>query len=224
MSELINILMGPIPEDLEEIKEYMKGRALYDKALEQFTTKKIEKIVSLEYQAELLGDKMKKVKDYENKVKAKIKEQVAEKHNNDYVFVTINPNPNTDFATFRDKVEKFVKRNMFLDYRYVYEQRGAIDEQAGTGFHAHVLLKRNLDYKPSKIIVNTKNTFKGITDVNNPKILNIQIIGKEFMLDKNEYITGVKTGEGKDEKQAVDKLWREQNNLQAVYGNDFCEI
>ncbi len=222
MSELLNILMGPKPEDLEEIKDYLKGRELYDQALEQFTKKKIEKIVSLEYQAELLGDKMKKVKEYENSVKAKLKEQVAEKHNNDYVFVTINPNPKTDFAIFRDKVEKYVKRNMFLDYRYVFEQRGATAEQAGTGFHAHVLLKRNLDYKPSKIIVNTKNTFKGITDVTNPQILNIQIIGKEFMLDKNEYITGVKTAEGKDEKQAVDKLWREQNNLQAVYGNDFC--
>jgi len=222
MSQLLNILLGEKPEDLEEIKEYLEGRELYNKAVEQFKSKKIEKIVALEYQAELLGDKMKKVKEYENHVKALIKSQTAEKHNNDYVFVTINPNPDIDFATFRDKVEKYVKRNMFLDYRYVYEQRGATEEQAGKGYHAHVLLKRNLDYKPSKIIVNTKNSFKGITQVNNPQILNIQIIGKEFMLDKNEYITGVKTDEGKDEKQAVDKLWREQNNLQAVYGNDFC--
>ena len=221
MSKLLDILIAG-GEDLGEIKQSMRLVELHNKAVDQFTTKKIEKIVSLEYQAELLGDKMKKIKEYENELKDKIKQQVAEKHNNDYVFVTINPDPKTDFATFRDKVEKYVKRNMFLDYRYVYEQRGATEEQAGCGFHAHVLLKRNLDYKPSKIISNTKNTFKGITNVNNSNVLNIQIIGKEFMLDKNEYITGVKTGEGKDEKQAVDKLWREQNNLQAVYGNDFC--
>ncbi len=221
MSELPNILSGEITEDLEEIKDYLKGRELYNQAYERYLGRKIEKIISLEYEAELLGDKMKKIKDYEYKVKAIIKDNVATKHNNGYVFVTVNPNATTDFATFREKIEKFVKRNMFLEYRYVYEQRGGTEQEAGRGFHAHILLKRNLDYKPSKIILNTKNTFKGITDVNNPDVLNIQIIGKEFCLDKNEYMTGLKTGEGKDMKQQIDKLWREQNNLDAVYGEDF---
>ena len=71
--------------------------------------------------------------------------------------------------------------------------------------------------------MNTKNTFKGITNVDNPQILNIQHIGHDFAKDKDEYITGVKTAEGKDKKQEIDTLFRKKNNLESVYGDPFFE-
>ncbi len=218
---LRKLIMGEPPKDLGKIQEWLEKGDIYDKAYENFKKKKFESIIKMEYDAGLLGQKMIEVKEYEKEVKVKLKELVAKDHNNGFCFITINPNKDVDLNTFRDKIDKFVKRNMFQDYRYVLEQRGATTDEAGKGFHAHILLKRNLDYKPSKIVVNTKNSFKGITNVDNPAILNIQTIGEDFAKDKDEYMTGVKTGEGKDEKQAIDILWRKDNNIESVYGEEF---
>ena len=223
MSSLRKLIMGEPPKDLGKIQEWLEKADIYDKAYENFKKKKFESIIRMEYDAELLGQKMIDIKNYEKEVKGKLKELVAKDHNNGYCFITINPNKEIDLNTFRDKIDKFVKRNMFQEYRYVLEQRGANEDEAGKGFHAHILLKRNLDYKPSKIVVNTKNSFKGITNVDNPAILNIQTIGEDFAKDKDEYMTGVKTGEGKDEKQAIDILWRKENNIESVYGEEFFQ-
>lgn len=213
--------MGDCPTDLGEVRAWLDKGEIYDEALRQFTKKKIESIIKLEYDAELLGQKMIDIKEYEKEVKMTLKENIAKDHNNGYCFITINPSPEITLTQLQEKVEKFVKRNMFDKYRYVYEQRGSTEENMGHGFHAHILLKRNLNYKPSKISVNTKNTFKGITQVDNPQILNIQHIGEDFAKDKDEYIDGVKTGEGKDQKQAIDKIFRQKNNLESIYGEKF---
>ncbi len=213
--------MGEPPKDLGKIQEWMEKGDIVDKAYENFKKKKFESIIKMEYYAGLLGQKMIEVKEYEKELKGKLKELAAKDHNNGYCFITINPNKDVDLNTFREKIDKFVKRNMFQSYRYVLEQRGATTDEAGKGFHAHILLKRNLDYKPSKIVVNTKNSFKGITNVDNPAILNIQTIGEDFAKDKDEYMNGVKTGEGKDEKQAIDIVWRKDNNIESVYGEEF---
>ncbi len=218
---LRQILMGEAPKDLGKIPEWLKLGDPYDKAYDNFLKKKLESIIKMEYDADLLGAKMKNIKEYEQSVKVKLKEKTAKEHNNAFVFITINPNEATTLTQLQEKVEKFVNRNMFSAYRYVYEQRGSTEKDMGQGFHAHILLKRNLDYKPSKIALNTKNTFKGITNVDNPNILNIQHIGHDFAQDKDEYMTGVKTGEGKDKKQEIDKLFRKKNNLESVYGEVF---
>ena len=209
LGELTELMIGSHPKQPHELKDYFeKMDKLINPAVEQFTKKKIESIIKMKYEAGTLGEKWVNIKEYEDKCKADCKEVVAKNHNNGYVFITINPRSDVKLQDFRDKVDKFVNRNMFTQYRYVYEQRSDTEEDMGKGFHAHILLKRNLDYKPSKVILNTKNTFKGITKVDNPQILNIQIIGADFAMDKDEYITGVKTGEGKDKKQEIDILWR----------------
>lgn len=121
-------------------------------------------------------------------------------------------------ADFRKAVEKVSGRNIFTECQYVYEQRGATIDKMGQGFHCHMLCKRNLNYKPSKVVSNVKNSFKDITNVGNPALLNIQIIGEEFARDKVEYITGAKTGEDKDKKQDIDVLWREAFGMPPFYG------
>ncbi len=218
MSRVRNILMGQVPENIENVQAWINRGKLYDTVYDNFVKKKVESIIKKEYDAELLGPEMIELKNYEQEVNEKIREKIAKDNNNAFVFITINPNAATTLTELQTRVEKFVNRQMFLSYRYVYEQRGTTEADMGKGFHAHILLKRNLSYKPSKIVVNTKNTFKGITKVDNPQILNIQHIGEEFAKDKDEYMTGVKTGEGKDEKQAIDKLFRQKNDLESVYG------
>jgi len=222
LGELTELMIGSHPDSVNQLEDYFKEMDKVIKpAIEQFTKKKIESMIRMKYEAGTLGEKWVKIKNYEDKCKADCKEVVAKNHNNGYVFITINPKPDVSFETFRNKVDKFVNRNCFKQYRYVFEQRSDTEQDMGKGFHAHILLKRNLDYKPSKIIVNTKNTFKGITQVDNPQILNIQNIGADYAKDKDEYITGVKTGEGKDKKQEIDILWRKANNIDSVYGTEF---
>ncbi len=130
-------------------------------------------------------------------------------HNNGYLWITINPAPKVEFEKFKVKITKLVNRSMFTKCEYVYEQRGTSLKEAGKGFHCHILATRDMKYKPSKCISNIKNTCKTLVgNVNNNNQLNIQIIGDDFANDKREYMTGVKTGEGKDQKQIIDKSWR----------------
>jgi hypothetical protein len=49
------------------------------------------------------------------------------------------------------------------------------------------------------------------------RFVNIQIVGDDYKKDKLEYFTGIKTGEGKDAKQLIDKVWRKQIQIEDVY-------
>lgn len=220
---LKEILCGAMPADYEKRVVWLEKNKEYADVFKNFRKKKFESILKMEYDLGKLGQKMKDIKEYEKVCRYELKEVTAVEHNNSYSFVTINPNDTTTLTEFEEKLKKFVNRNMFIGYRYVIEQRGATEKDMGKGFHAHVLLKRNLDYKPSKIVVNTKNTFKGITNVDNNQVLNIQHIGEDFAKDKDDYMTGIKTGEGKDAKQEIDKIFRKKNNLETVYGQPFFE-
>ena len=47
--------------------------------------------------------------------------------------------------------------------------------------------------------------------------LNIQVIGDDFASDKREYMTGAKTGDGKDQKQIIDQHWRQAEQIKNIY-------
>ncbi len=226
LGELIQIMCGDVPSPLDEVKykSWKDKKRLIDASLENFTKRKVEGIIKMKYDAETLGEKWTKVKEYEKKTRMELKEAVAKEHNNGYVFVTINPNNDCTLQKFETLVDKFAKRNMFKSYRYVFEQRGTTEETAGKGLHAHILLKRNLDYKPCLVTKNSKNTFKNIAKVDNPAILNIQHIGADFAKDKDEYMTQVKDDEIKAEKQVIDKFFRNKMNLKHVYGSSFDDL
>lgn len=110
---------------------------------------------------------------------------------------------------------------MFKDYLYVLEQRGSTEFEAGKGFHAHILVRRNLEYKPSWLKKNIGNTCKNLCNINNPNLLNIQVIGEDFARDKKVYILGQnKNGEGKDLKQQIDIFWRKNLSIPDYLGNN----
>jgi hypothetical protein len=200
-------------------EEYQRMFMLYMEGIEQWKVRKMQQMMNKSYQAGMMGQTWKDVKVYEDELNEIIREQSAVKHNNLYLWLTVSPKKDVGFDLFKCKVEKAVTRRMFKSYLYVFEQRGKDESTMGQGFHAHILLKRNLDYKPCKIITNIKNTFKEITLVNNGEIFNWHWCPSDFKADKVEYITGLKTDEGKDEKQIMDSIWREQNNLATFYGN-----
>jgi len=103
----------------------------------------------------------------------------------------------------------------------VLEQRGDTLENMGTGFHSHILFKRNLNYKPTKCITNLKNSLKKVVgDVNNQHQFNYKVIGSEFAQDKKKYIIGQnKTGDNKDQKQKTDLFWRKKEGIEEYLGD-----
>lgn len=197
----------------------LKLTQVFEEAVKEFDKGLIKKLVKLSYDANCLGEKYTKLKKKEQDLGEVIKQNIAVEHNNGFVFITVNPEPEVSFEDFDKQVRKLLKRNMFGGSLAVYEQRGKTEEEIGNGFHAHILAERNLNYKPSKVAKNTKNTFKGICDEKNPHLLNIQFIGPDFASDKQEYIIGTnKTGEGKDLKQNMDKVWRSSLGLEDYLG------
>lgn len=193
-----------------------KGKLMLEEEKQFFRTQ-YRKILAMKYELETLGEPMKEIKDKQEELKNQLKEKLANEHNNGYLFITINPNDKTQIEYFLKKVIKFIHRNFSDEASAVIEQRGVNETELGKGFHAHIALKRNLNYRPSDIIKGAKNTFKDCCDTKNPALLNTQIIGKDFHKDKLEYINGIKTGEGKSDKQIMDRLYRKNNNIDIVY-------
>ena len=176
---------------------------------------KIKAILNEDYKLGQLGEDEKVMLEHQKQNAVKLKEKLASDHNNGYVWLTVRPKPKTDFIKFKSKCEKFFERNMFKPgSMYVYEQSGTTEETCGDGFHAHFLLKRNLDYKPCLAKKNSYNTFKDICNIN---AFDWKNIGEDYSKDKREYILGTKTGEGKDAKQAIDPIFRERNGLKKFY-------
>lgn len=219
MEDIFRIYLGDIAQDASAPKEVLKLTTVFEEAVKDFDKGLIRKLVKLSYDAECLGEKYTKLKKKERDLGDIIKQNLAVEHNNGFVFITVNPKSGVSFEDFDKQVRKLLKRNMFVGVLAVYEQRGKNEQEIGKGFHAHILAERNLNYKPSKVAKNTKNTFKGVCDVNRSYLMNIQFTGPDFASDKQEYILGTnKTGDGKDLKQNMDKLWRSSLGLEDYLG------
>lgn len=220
MPKLFELYLGNLagdqdPSNFEIKSEYFN---LFDDARKEFDKALLKKIMKMEYDSECLGEKYKNIKEYEKELKDKKQELISKEHNNGYCFITINPPDSVSLKDFKAAVEKLVVRNIYSHSIYAYEQRGTSSQDMGRGRHCHILCKRNLMYKPSKVAELTKNTFKKIVDIKNPALLNIQHIGEDFAKDKQDYIVGEKTGDGKDQKQLLDIPWRQSVDLEPYYG------
>lgn len=198
--------------------------------------RKFRKILSQEYELERSGPFLKNLKQIETQNYLKIRENLAIKHNNTYLWITINPKDSVSLADFLKFMHKVANKSCFTDYLYVLEQRGTIGTEAdlasgtfkspGKGMHAHLLVKRNLNYKPCKCITNVKNSCKRIVgNINHKNQVYIVKIGNDFAKDKTEYILGKnKTGVGNDGvakscKQDADVFWRLTHKIPDYFGN-----
>ena len=179
--------------------------------------RKVEKLIQNNIELSRCSDAVDGIQKHLESTTQSVKELRANKQCNLYAFITISPKSNTTLDEFKKLVEKWVNRSIFTEYLYVFEQRGVSEDEIGKGFHAHALVKRNLNYKPSKIKELTKNSFKNVCNVQNPACLNIKWISSNYVLDKQGYLLGEKSDEGKPEKQDIDKVWRLQKGLQPFY-------
>ena len=182
--------------------------------------RKVRKILEQEYILENIDTFSTKLKKIEDSNKEKLKLKMAKEHNNGYMWVTINPKPDVGLADFCKFLAKISTKTCFADVLYTLEQRGSSKSSLGKGFHAHLLIKRNLKYKPFKLKQNIKYSCKKIVgNINNDSQLNIQVVGEDYAKDKKDYILGIKHGDGKQAKQQYDPIWRSENGIQNFYGN-----
>ena len=207
LDELKHYIIG----DRKNSENYLEIRQRYTTMIEKFEERKIMNIMNKMYNSGLI---LKDLKTIEDRIPKPVK-----KENNlqDWVWLTVNPKPGITLEQFQKILTKQVNRKLWTEYKYVIEQRGTNEEELGKGIHAHLLLKRNpeTEYKTTKR--QAQNGFKNITDTNNAKIFYWKECRADFLDDKLEYITGIKTGEGKDLKQQMDIIFRQKNNIKTIY-------
>ena len=213
MSNLFKLLAQV--EDTQERQRLIK---LYEKELDDLTARKMKLILEQEFTLGNLGKMHNDMKIHIKTNALLIKEKLAKEHQNGWMFITINPKPDVQFNQFFKLVQKLAERKMWNSTTWAYEQRASNEAKAGHGFHVHMLCKRNLNYKPTHCKRNIKAGCKKLVgSVENNAQLNIQIIGDDYAKDKLEYFTGIKTGDGKEAKQIIDKIWRSNIGISEVF-------
>lgn len=216
LTQLLAVSQGSMTDE-----QHMKVLLSYYEEKNDLRKRKFKKILEQEYQLEKLGPLFSKLKSMEYTYAEQLKEQTAKKHQNGYCWATINPKGDIPFDKFRKKVEKIVKYSCFKGYAYVFEQRGTVEEKnIGKGFHAHLLFRRNLAYKPKDLEQRIRRGCKGIVgNVMNNHMVNIAKIGEEFAIDKYKYMTADKQI-AKQQKQIGDIQFRKNHNLMKIYINN----
>lgn len=138
-------------------------------------------------------------------------------------WLTISPDESRDkwdFFKFKDTVLSFMDRPLFTQISLCFEQRGTCPKTCGTGVHVHILMKRNLDYPVDKFIKCCKSSFKKWCNCNKNYAFYLKWINSKYVTDKIEYMTSLKTGEGKALKQKFDEQFRKYNCLEIVYSKN----
>lgn len=133
-----------------------------------------------------------------------------------HYMVTVNCKPDVRVPELVKKVNKYVKRAFVTSAEWVYEQRGAHEGELGKGMHVHILVTQRGDKFDGEFKDSTRNTFKHLVGV--PKThVDIKPVPTKYLGDKRSYMQGVKNGEGKMDKVAMDRVWRPQNKLEHYY-------
>lgn len=184
-----------------------------------FATKRKQKIAKMYeyfYENDLVDKKL-------AVIEKKMKNTVVRQAKSLYYWITINPEEKIELKKLLKAVERLVNRAFIEEYMYVVEQRGAIEEEIGKGKHIHLYFKISEEkyQPPSKIIDRMKNTLKDVVNVET-KALWIQILKPEYVKDKVNYMIDKNIDgqhEDKEEKQQMDKIFRENNNLLNYYTN-----
>lgn len=142
------------------------------------------------------------------------REAIGQKESGESIyFVTVNPKDDVSLEDLVKHTEKYTAQKHVTSADWVYEQRGSAEEQAGTGKHVHMLVTTKTC--KSDFIKRTQGKFKAL--VGNERHVHISHVKPEWVADKRKYMQGEKTGDGKDVKVQIDKVWREKNNLLPYY-------
>lgn len=138
----------------------------------------------------------------------------------EYLFLTVNPHPMASLEEFRKALDKMTKKVWVVTWLYVLEQRGTTPEEAGKGFHAHIIIRKPAAKVPSHCIRELVTCFKLLCDTSNPHCFNTKWIDAEEFSRKLGYLLGRKEyteTDRKDLKQEMDRLWRHNASISNYY-------
>lgn len=137
-----------------------------------------------------------------------------------FLWITISP-PDCTMQEFMKCTARMQKKKWIANnpYIYVIEQRKdelwwatAQPSYDNIGKHIHLIV--NTTYAKSRVINELSKTFKcGAQSIHHTTHI------MEHLQDKKDYCLGLKTGDGKEQKQKGDVLFRQKNNLSNYYTN-----
>lgn len=140
----------------------------------------------------------------------------AEKNDQPWIWLTVNPAPQVSFEQFRSKINKCLSKKWITSAMFTLEQRGQQAAQdLGRGFHLHMILPRG---KKSKSAAKSeiKNTFKTVCNVDQDSCLNFRLISDTSKEEKLKYLQGLKKP-SKLPQVNEDRQWRLQEGLRDFY-------
>lgn len=221
----------------ESMEEYERSRKTADEIMEIYNietevlrkmiAKKKENIYNLKMTLGILNESnryekiLKNLHNEESELRKEIY-NIEDAKNPLHYFITIRPRENSiKFEEFYKNVKNIFKKKWITDYVYVIEQTGITEETLGTGFHIHIIIRRN-EKRPSEIIREIKSTVKGMGEVDNHNFLDIKGIynNENDLKNRLNYILGEKKsteGNQKDLKQKIDIIFRQTLNLEKYY-------
>jgi hypothetical protein len=136
----------------------------------------------------------------------------------EYMFITLSPMDTVSIKTLYDKTMKMVKNKTILEYLFVFEQRSK-DINKIHGLHMHILIKHKFP-KYSRLFKQLASTYKDtVGNIHNYNFLDIKHNDtNRDVLNRVEYMIGDKKDLLKQEKQKIDKEWRQRWNIAEYYG------
>lgn len=137
----------------------------------------------------------------------------------EYMFITINPDPklNISVLTLYNKFAKLVKSKCISDYLMTFEQRGESVSNIGYGPHIHFILRHKY-----RRYCELRKHISGLYRecVGNDNAIDIRHCkGMTDVRNRVTYIIGDKQSEEKRKKQEIDKIWKQEKNIEEYYGN-----
>lgn len=190
-----------------------------DKAKNEFRHNQLKKIMREEFELNInLTPNDIIIKKHIEFLKNERRKFDAEKRNDRYIWLTINPPPknmiDVNPLTFVKDIQQLLKKTCISTHEFSIEKF----TKSGEHIHAHILIDRNLKYKPclikQKLLRSPfiKKYYKSSKITQNN--FNFQKIGKDFKKDKEEYLRN-KTGY-KDPLRQKDIEWRKKHNIRDI--------
>lgn len=142
-----------------------------------------------------------------------------------WCLITLRPRDEESLSNFILVINKIVEKKWLKNQcMWVYEQKGRNLDELGKGKHCHILFKlmgvKHGSKQKSKLqclkeVTDTCHAFKLNIEDN---CINIKTGPKGDLSDANNYLTGDKADVEKHAAQSMDRVFREKNELKALYG------
>lgn len=145
--------------------------------------------------------------------KGMVKERIGiEGSGSRWYLITVRPPHDTRWEKFKLGVEQYVTKHSpkWIEYEYVFEQKGEDIEHLGYGFHTHMIICTNTkNYYPSHMLRDLKSQFNYV----NAACIQVDTI--KNLNRAREYIHGIKNNDEKLKAVEMDKVWRDKLSLPA---------